>query len=346
MEKYKIGVVGLGYWGPNLLRNFRALPEAEVKWICDTKTDRLVHMKELYPEVSMTTEYRELVEDPELDAIAIATPVSSHFPLAMKALEAGKHVFIEKPMAASVTEAVAMIEAAGKRSLTLMVGHTFLYSAPVRTIKEIIDSGEIGDVMYISSRRLNLGLFQKDINVAWDLAPHDISIILYLLGEDPESVNCQGKAHITPAIEDVTNMSLNFPNGSFAVIQSSWIDPKKVREIVIVGTKKMIVYDDTEPNEKIKIYDKRVEVPPHYDTFAEFTYSYHYGDVHGPFIKQTEPLRLECQHFIDCIRTGEKSISCGEEGLKVVQVLEASTTSLKNGGIKIPLQTVSDMLKV
>jgi predicted dehydrogenase len=346
MEKYKIGVVGLGYWGPNLLRNFRTLPDTEVKWICDTKTDRLVHMKQLYPEVNMTTEYRELIEDRELDAIAIATPVSSHYPLAMQAIEAGRHVFIEKPMAASVSEAVAMIEAAAKRSLTLMVGHTFLYSAPVRTIKEIIESGEIGEVMYISSRRLNLGLFQKDINVAWDLAPHDISIILYLLGEDPESVNCQGKAHLSPGIEDVTNMSLNFPNGSFAVIQSSWIDPKKVREIVIVGTKKMIVYDDTEPNEKIKIYDKRVEVPPHYDTFAEFTYSYHYGDVHGPFIKQTEPLKIECQHFVDCIRSGEKSISCGEEGLKVVQVLEASTTSLRNGGIKVPLQTVSEILKV
>ncbi len=179
-----------------------------------------------------------------------------------------------------------LIQIAAKKKLTLMVGHTFIYSAPVRRIKEIIESGEIGEVQYISSRRLNLGLFQKDINVAWDLAPHDISIILYLLGKPPVSVNCQGKAHINKDIEDVTNMSLDFDNGGFATIHSSWLDPNKVREMIIVGSKQMIVYDDNEPLEKIKIYDKRVETPPHYDTFAEFQYSYHYGDMYAPYIKQ------------------------------------------------------------
>ena len=195
----------------------------------------------------------------------------------------------------------------------------------------------MGEIMYISSRRLNLGLFQKDISVAWDLAPHDISIILYVLGEKPVSINCQGKAHIFPDIEDVTNISLNFSNGGFAVIQSSWIDPRKIRETTIVGSKKMLVYDDTEPLEKIRIYDKCVEIPPHYDTFAQFHYSYHYGDVHSPYLKQVEPLKVECEHFLDCIKTGKNPESSGEEGLKVVQILEAASRSMKNGGALVKL---------
>jgi predicted dehydrogenase len=218
-----------------------------------------------------------------------------------------------------------------------MVGHTFIYSAPVRRIKEIVKSGDIGEIQYISSRRLNLGLFQKDINVAWDLAPHDISIILYFLGKPPISVNCQGKAHINMDIEDVTNMSLDFENGGFATIHSSWLDPNKVREMIIVGSKRMIVYDDNEPLEKIKIYDKRVEAPPHYDTFAEFQYSYHYGDMIAPYIKQVEPLKMESQHFLDCIKTGKTPESSGLDGLRVIQILEASSRSLKNGGARVEI---------
>ena len=191
--------------------------------------------------------------------------------------------------------------------------------------------------MYISCRRLNLGLFQKDINVAWDLAPHDISIVLFIMNMDPVSVNCQGKAHVSPGIEDITNISLSFPNGGFATIQSSWIDPRKVREITIIGTKKMIVYDDTEPLEKIKIYDKCVEAPPHYDTFGEFHYSYHYGDILSPFVKQEEPLKVECQHFIDCVDSAIRPDSSGREGLAVVRILEAATQSLRNGGGTVPL---------
>ncbi|KPJ67050.1 MAG: oxidoreductase, partial [Coxiella sp. DG_40] len=201
----------------------------------------------------------------------------------------------------------------------------------------IVNSGELGDIQYISSRRLNLGLFQKDINVAWDLAPHDISIILYIMDEEPVSVNCQGKAHIAPDIEDVTNMTLSFPNGGFATIHSSWLDPNKIREMTFVGTKKMLVYNDVEPMEKIKIYDKRVKTPPHYNTFAEFHYSYHYGDIYSPYLKQLEPLQVECQHFLDCIRSGAKPDSSGIEGMKVVQILEAATVSLKNGGGKVKI---------
>ncbi len=335
-----IAIVGCGYWGPNLIRNFNSLSECNVKKICDIDEKRLEYLKQLYPEVDTTTDFKHLINDDEIDAIAVATPVHLHFELAKKSLLAGKHIFIEKPMASCTSECRELIEIADKRNLTLMVGHTFIYTSSVRKIKEIVDSGDIGDVLYISSRRLNLGLFQKDINVAWDLAPHDISIILYIMKETPKAVNCQGKSHINPGIEDVTEMTLDLTNGGFAIIQSSWLDPNKVREMTIVGSKMMILYDDNQPLEKIKVYDKRVEVPPHYDTFAEFHYSYHYGDMYAPYLKQEEPLKVECQHFLDCIKTGMKSESDGVEGLKVVQVLEAASESLKKGGARIEIEAI------
>jgi predicted dehydrogenase len=218
-----------------------------------------------------------------------------------------------------------------------MVGHTFIYTPAVRFAREMIESGELGEIYHIASSRLNLGLVQSDINVAWDLAPHDISIILFILGESPIAVNCQGKGHLGNGMETVTNMTLDFANRTFATIQSSWLDPNKIRKMTIVGSRRMIVYDDCEPFEKIRIYDKRVETPPHYDTFAEFQCSYHYGDMTVPYIRQVEPLRVECQHFMECIRTGEKSDSSAEEGLKVVRVLEASSESLRLGGCRVAL---------
>lgn len=332
-----VAVVGCGYWGPNLIRNFSALSDCRVKYVCDLDAKRLAHMKRLYPAVETTREFDTLIGDKELDAVAIATPVHLHFDLAKKSLSAGKHTFIEKPMTQTSEQSNELVQIAAKKKLTLMVGHTFIYSAPVRRIREIISSGDIGEIQYVSSRRLNLGLFQKDINVAWDLAPHDIAIILYLLGKPPVSVNCQGKAHINKDIEDVTNMSLDFENGGFATIHSSWLDPNKIREMVIVGSKRMIVYDDNQPLEKIKIYDKRVEAPPHYDTFAEFQYSYHYGDMIAPYIKQVEPLKVEAQHFLDCIQTGKTPETSGVDGLRVIQILEASSRSLKNGGAKVEI---------
>jgi len=219
----------------------------------------------------------------------------------------------------------------------LMVGHTFLYSTPVQKIAEIVRAGDIGEIRYINSRRLNLGLFQKDINVAWDLAPHDISIILHVLDEQPLTVNCQGNAHVTPGVEDVTNISLSFRHKRFATIQSSWLEPRKVREMTIVGTRRMIVYDDLQTHEKIRIYDVRVERPPHYDTFADFHYSYHYGDSYIPHIQHEEPLRAECQHFLDCIEKGTKPLTSGDEGLELVRILEAASTSLKDGGAPVSL---------
>jgi predicted dehydrogenase len=211
----------------------------------------------------------------------------------------------------------------------------------VRRMKEIVDSGDIGKIQYISARRLNLGLFQKDINVAWDLAPHDISIILHLLEEQPVSISCQGSSHVNKSIEDVTMMYLTFSKNRCAFIQNSWLDPKKVRQMTVVGSRRMIVYDDTEPLEKLKIYDARVEVPPHYDTFAEFTYSYHYGDAYVPYIKQDEPLKLECQHFVDCIRDENTPLTDGRLGLEVVRILDAAGMSLKQQGLSIPLSAVN-----
>jgi predicted dehydrogenase len=226
--------------------------------------------------------------------------------------------------------------------LILMIGHTFLYSPAVRKIKEIVDSGAIGDIRYISSRRLNLGLFQKDINVAWDLAPHDISIIQHIMGEEPTTVNCRGCAHVTPGIEDVTTMCLMFKNERTAIIHNSWLDPRKVREMTIVGSKQMIVYDDMSPLEKIRVFDARVDRPPHYDTFAEFHYSYHYGDVSIPYIKQEEPLKTECQHFLESIRNGTTPLTCGQKGLQLVRILEASSESLRRGGAPVDLGSTNN----
>ena len=337
-KKIKVGVAGCGYWGPNLIRNFRSLADCHLKMMCDLSTARLKHLKSLYPEVEAATDYKRMLNGINLDAVVIATNVKTHFPLAKAALLAGKHTFIEKPMAASVAQCEELVDIAKKNGLVLMTGHTFLYSPVVRKIKEIIDKGDIGEIRYISARRLNLGLFQKDINVAWDLAPHDLSIILSIMGEMPESVNCRGSAHITPGIEDVTTMCLSFSRQRSATIQSSWLDPRKVREMTIVGSKRMIVYDDLAPLEKIRVFDMCVERPPHYDTFGDFQYAYHYGDMYAPYIKQEEPLKTECQHFIDCIKYGTTPVSCGSRGTELVSILEASSESLRKGGSPIALR--------
>ena len=336
-KQIKVGVVGCGYWGPNLIRNFRALPDCSLKVMCDLNHDRLKHLRTLYPEVEASTDFNHMLNGCGLDAVVIATAVRFHYTMAKAALLAGKHTFIEKPMAASAKECEELVEIAQQKGLVLMIGHTFLYSPAVRKIKELVEWGDLGEIRYICARRLNLGLYQKDINVAWDLAPHDISIILHIMEENPVSVNCRGSAHITPGIEDVTSMWLNFSNDRTAMIHSSWLDPRKTREMTIVGSKRMIVYDDIAAIEKIKIYDARVERPPHYDTFGDFHYSYHYGDMHVPYIRQEEPLRSECQHFLDCVKEGITPLTDGKRGLELVRILEASSQSLKQGGSPIAL---------
>lgn len=331
-KQIKVGVIGCGYWGPLLVRNFRALPQCQLKAVCDADIGRVKHVCALYPDLEGVTAPRRLIAEGDLDAVIIATPVKSHYSLAKASLLAGKHTFIEKPMTTSSEECEELIDIAERNGLVLMVDHTFLYSAPVRKIVEIVHAGDLGEIRYINSRRLNLGLFQKDVNVAWDLAPHDISIILHILGEFPVAINCQGNAHVTPQVEDVTNMSLLFPHNRFATIQSSWLEPRKIRDMTIVGSRRMIVYDDLQTHEKIRIYDVRVERPPHYDTFAEFQYSYHYGDSYIPHLQQEEPLNLACRHFIDCIETNSAPITSGRDGLDLIRILEGASASLKLNG--------------
>jgi predicted dehydrogenase len=336
-KQIRVGVVGCGYWGPNLVRNFRSLPDCNLKAMCDISKERLKHLTSLYPDVQSELSYDNMLSAGGVDAVVVATAVKLHFPMAKAALLAGKHTMIEKPMASSSEQCAELVAIARENGLILMVGHTFLYSPAVRKIKEIVDRGDLGQIRYICARRLNLGLFQKDINVAWDLAPHDISIVLHLLEESPSSVNCRGSAHVTPGIEDVTTMSLTFPKDRSAIIHSSWLDPRKVREMTIVGSKRMIVYDDVAQQEKIRIFDARVERPPHYDTFAEFHYAYHYGDTYAPYVKQEEPLKTECQHFLDCIQHGRQPLTHGGQGLELVKILEASSESLRIGGGPVTL---------
>jgi predicted dehydrogenase len=333
-----VGVVGCGYWGPNLARNFNANSDCRLGALCDRDDGRLKHMRGLYPAAQAFSDFEKFLSEADVDAVAIATPVSTHFSLAKKALEAGKHVIIEKPMASSSEQCEELIVLAERKQLTLMVGHTFLYSEPVRKIKEIISKGDIGELRYINSQRLNLGLFQKDINVAWDLAPHDISIILHVLNDSPVLINCQGNGHVTPDVQDITNMSLMFSDRRFATIQSSWLEPRKVRQMTFVGEKRMIVYDDLQPLEKIRIYDVRVERPPFYDSLAEFQYSYHYGDSYIPRIEQEEPLKRMCQHFLDCIDSGDQPLTCGRKGLELVRILEASSESMEASGAPVPFK--------
>ncbi|NIR51880.1 Gfo/Idh/MocA family oxidoreductase [candidate division KSB1 bacterium] len=334
-ESYKIAVIGCGYWGPNLIRNFNSLPQINVKQVCDLDQKRLTHMKKLYPSVQTTTDVEEIIRDDETDAVAIATPVHLHYEPARRCMLAGKHTFIEKPMASSVAECLNLIELAEKENVTLMVGHTFVYSSAVQKMREIIDAGELGDILYISSQRLNLGLFQSDINVVWDLAPHDISIILDILGKEPIWVNGHGKAHFFDNIEDVATATLQFDNGEIAFLHQSWLDPYKVRRMTVVGSKKMLVYDDVQTNEKIKLFDKRVEAPPHYDTFAEFHFSYRYGDIYIPRLEECEPLKAECEHFVECIKQNKPPKSDGHSGLKIVAILEAICESMRNNGVAV-----------
>ena len=334
----KLAVIGCGYWGPNLIRNFVQSNKVEQLTCCDMDTKKLERMKTLYPSVEVMSDYKALLDRPDLDAVAIATPVKTHHPIAKEFLSRGKHVFIEKPLTHSYETALELNKLADEKNRVLMVGHTFEYTAAVNKVKCIVENGELGKVLYISSIRVNLGLFQPDINVVWDLAPHDISIILYLLGETPVSVNSQGKAHFQPDIEDVATTTLNFKNGIIAFIHNSWLDPNKIRKTTIVGTKKMLVYDDIESQEKIKIYDKGVDVPPYYDTYADFQFSYRYGDIYSPRIQDYEPLKKECDHFIGCIQKGMCPLSDGYSGLRVVSILEAASKSLKLSGKAVPLR--------
>ncbi len=332
-----VGVVGCGYWGPNLIRNFSSLDGAKVKLCSDLELKRTEHMKKLYPSVEITQNYRDIIEDPEIDAVIIATPVSTHYKIAAESLEAGKHVFCEKPLTQNVDDGVKLVDLADKMKKTLMVGHTFVYTAAVNKMKDLINGGDLGDVYYISTSRVNLGLFQEDINVVWDLAPHDLSIMNYILDSRPLYVSATGHSYIQPEIQDVAFVTLTYPGSILANLQVSWLNPNKIRKTTVVGSKKMLVYDDVASLEKIRIYDKGVDVIPHYDTFGEFQLSYRYGDISIPKLDDAEPLKIECQHFLDCI-AGKEARSSGRHGLEVLLILDAIDRSMKASGEKITIE--------
>jgi len=329
----KVGLVGFGYWGPKLLRNFSEMPDAALEWCADLDPQRLARVKAQHPSVHTTTSFEEMLLS-DIGAVVVATPIRTHYRLAKAALLAGKHVMVEKPLTANSAEAAELTRLAAARGLTLMVGHTFQYNAAIRALRDIVSSGEIGEVYYVDSARLNLGLFQPDINVLWDLAPHDISILLHVLQLDPITVSARGSANIMPGVHDVAYVEVRFPGNVLAHVHLSWLDPCKVRRVTIVGSKKMVVCDDLADVEKIRIYDKGVDRPRDTDRFSEFPLSYRYGGVNIPYIPFSEPLRTQCDHFIDCIQTGARPLTDGNVGWKVVQVLEQADKSLQNGGAR------------
>jgi len=327
-----IGVIGAGYWGPNLIRNFTQHPDCQVTRVADLSVDRLDHIRELYPHIQTTKDYQDVIAAEDVDAICVCTPVRWHHPMAREALLADKHVLVEKPMTDSIESAQDLCAISAEKGLVLMVDHTFEYTVAVNEIRRLVAEGVLGDLYYVSMSRLNLGLFQKDINVVWDLAPHDISILNYVLGSSPVMASAQGRANIVGGIEDVAMLTLEYEEGPIAYVQVSWLDPSKVRKATFVGSQKMLEYDDMEPLEKIRIFDKGVDGPKHYDTFGEFQFSYRYGDIHTPYLESREPLQDECRHFVDCVQGAGVVRSGGSDGLAVVKVLEAAQVSIKSGG--------------
>ena len=340
MEQIRIGVVGCGYWGPNHIRNFSTLRNigAEMVVAADRDEARRKHVAELYPWLRLEGDAQAVLDDPDVDAVVIATPVATHYALARKALLQGKHTLVEKPFVTDPVEADDLVALAREKKRVLMVGHTFEYSAAVNHVRDVIARGEIGEVQYVRSLRVNLGLFQKDINVLWDLGPHDVSILLYVLQRMPTHVSAVGNAHVTQGVEDVAVLTLEFGPALMANVIVSWLDPRKVREMTVVGNRRMLVYDDVSSNEKIRIYDKGVEGPRHYDSFGEFQYSYRYGDITTPMLREYEPLRAECTHFVECIRTGVAPRSSGEVGARVCRILSSAQRSLRGAGQRVSLE--------
>lgn len=339
MSLTNIGVIGCGYWGPNLLRNFAENEGAQLRWICDLDEQRLASMSRRYPMAQTTTDFRTVVKDDSVDAVAVVTPVATHFKIAKEMLQAGKHVLLEKPLAATVREAEELNELAEQNRRTLMVDHTFIYTGAVRKMKELVTSGELGDLLYFDSVRINLGLFQRDINVLWDLAPHDLSIMDYLIERQPESLSAIGSCHIEKGIENIAYLIMKFPGDFIAHFHFNWLAPVKIRHTLIAGSSKMVLYDDIEPTEKVRIYDKGVTANRVGDREAAYQtlVSYRTGDVWAPKLDSTEALRYVVAEFLAAIREGRNSLTDGQAGLRVVRLLEAAQRSMKNGGMAVML---------
>lgn len=332
----KIGIIGLGYWGPNLVRNFLANKNVKSVVCCDLNPKRLESVKQRFPSIETVTDYKAILRDTSVTAVGIITPVSTHYKLANEALEAGKHVLVEKPLTDSAKDALALVNLAEQKKLTLMVDHTFIYTGAVRKIKELVQGGELGDIFYFDSVRVNLGLFQHDINVLWDLAPHDISIMNFVVAQKPESVSAVGARHFNN-VEDMAYLTVNFANNLIAHFHVNWLSPVKVRKILIGGSKKMIVYDDMDPSEKVKVYNKGVDVQSE-EMIHNVLVQYRMGDMYAPQLDQTEALTLMCKDFIDSILGDKKPESDGVAGFNVVRILEAGQRSLKNEGALVAIE--------
>jgi predicted dehydrogenase len=327
-RRTRVGIVGAGYWGPKLVRNFAALPEAELYAVCDLDPTRLQEVGEQYPDVQVTTDYAGMLAG-AVEAVAIATPVNTHYPLVKMALQAGKHVIVEKPLTTNVPQAAELVALAEARGLMLMVGHTFLFEPAVEALRDLIRRGDLGDVWHITTRRLNLGLFRPDVNVLWDLAPHDLSILLEVLGSEPIAVSARGACHVQPGIQDVAYVELRFPGDVMAHVHVSWLDPGKVRRMTVVGSQKMAVYDDTEP-EKLLVYDRAVMTMEGAGDQPELLYRF--GDSSGIPLPAAEPLRRQCAYFVECVRTGARPRAHGREGMAIVHILEQADRSMQNNG--------------
>lgn len=330
LSPVRVAAVGCGYWGPNVIRNLDAIDGFELCCICDADLARLAPVAARYPYVRATGNIDEIFDDPSIDAVYLATPVSTHYDLVRRALETGKHVLVEKPLATTIEQAESLGELAAANRLTLMVGHTFVFSPPVRKVKQLVDDGQVGPIYYIETTRVNLGLFQKDVSVLWDLGPHDVSILIYWLGEVPTQVSARGRSYPGEALEDVAFVTLEFPSGILAQVQISWLAPSKLRRTSIVGRQRMVVYDDLEPVEKIKIYDRGVDRQP--ASFGEFQLTYRSGDILSPRLDTTEPLYLECAHWLECIRTGQEPDTSARSAVEVVRVIQAAERSIRQGG--------------
>jgi len=338
-----LAIVGVGYWGPNLVRNFAVHDGAALSLICDLDRGRLDKIGRQYPAARLTTSFDDVIKDTSIDAVVIALPVGVHYEFAKKALDAGKHVMVEKPLCTTSAEAEELVELAASKKLTLMVGHTFEYNAAVHKLRALVEDGTLGELYYIYSQRLNLGRVRSDINTMWNLAPHDVSIILHCLRREPVRVSAKGLIQLQPGIEDVVFMVLEFEGGIIAHIHNSWLDPNKIRRMTLVGSSKMVVYDDVSADAKIQIYDKGIDKKNmaqdmgSYDDFGKFQLIHRAGDLLIPKIDFVEPLRLESQHFVDCIASGKTPLTDGRNGLRVVKVLEAAQRSLKTGGAPVDI---------
>jgi len=333
-----VAMVGTGNWGKNLVRNFSQLRQARLTWCCDQDEARLAALAPQYPDTRFTADLDEVLADPEVQAVGIAASAAAHHPLGLRAMAAGKHVYIEKPLALTAADAAELVAESQRRDLTLMVGHLLLYHPAVAKLKQVVESGELGEIYYIYSQRVNLGIIRSDENALWSLAPHDISVALYLFGDAPVSASARGSCYIQrdTGIEDVVFANLGFPGGRMLNLHISWLDPHKVRRITVVGSKKMAVFDDVESTEKLRIYDKGVDKPT-YESYGD-SLTLHYGDIHIPHLPMSEPLRLECEHFVECVEERKQPLTDGASGLAVVRALEAAQQSLKQRGAPVAIQ--------